>query len=165
MKTSCRGPFHWHFCQCNWILKAISFCFDLNSNITITAKFCTWHDSRAVITCGKICSNRVTRNGIVAKLIYQLHLNTNGTASLQWVPDESMCHNINKNLTPLLLFPVKGEYQRQQIRRQILFKNHKNDKKQIYHTIINVSRTITVLMGFYKRENLLLFTTFWHVIN
>ena len=35
----------------------------------IATKFCTWHDSCAVVACAKVCSNNVALNGITTKWI------------------------------------------------------------------------------------------------
>ena len=39
------------------------------SHPLITTKFCTWHNSCAVVTCAKLCCNMNTRNWITAKWI------------------------------------------------------------------------------------------------
>ena len=36
----------------------------------IATKFCTWHDSSAVVPCAKICSNWTYRSGITSKQIF-----------------------------------------------------------------------------------------------
>ena len=44
-----------------------SVCLHPNSNEVIATKFCTCHDSIAVLACAKICSNLMTRYWIIAK--------------------------------------------------------------------------------------------------
>ena len=41
-----------------------------NSITGITTKFCTWHDSYAVISCAKICSDLITHNLITIKFFF-----------------------------------------------------------------------------------------------
>ena len=45
----------------------ISFHSHLESNRVIATKFCTWHDSCAVVACGKICRDLMASNGITAR--------------------------------------------------------------------------------------------------
>ena len=45
----------------------ISFHTHLNSNTVITTKFCTWHDSCAVVACAKICCDLMASNRITAR--------------------------------------------------------------------------------------------------
>ena len=45
----------------------ISFHSHLNSNTVIATKFCTWHDSCAVVACAKICCDLMASNGITAR--------------------------------------------------------------------------------------------------
>ena len=51
-----RGPFHERFFHCNSNSMQISFCSHPSFNKVIGMKFCTWHDSCAVMVCAKICS-------------------------------------------------------------------------------------------------------------
>ena len=39
----------------------------LDSNRVIATKFCTWHDSCAVVACTKICCDLMASNGIMAR--------------------------------------------------------------------------------------------------
>ena len=41
-----------------------------NSNEIITPRFCTWHDSCAVMTCAKFWSDLITNNLVTAKQIF-----------------------------------------------------------------------------------------------
>ena len=45
----------------------ISFHSHLESNRVIATKFCTWHDSCAVVACAKMCSDLMASNGITAR--------------------------------------------------------------------------------------------------
>ena len=54
-------PFHL------WFFNHNSVCLHPNSNEVIATKFCTCHDSIAVLACAKICSNMMTRYWIIAK--------------------------------------------------------------------------------------------------
>ena len=48
----------------------ISFHSHLDSNTVIATKFCTWHDSCAVVACAKICCDLMASNGITARRIF-----------------------------------------------------------------------------------------------
>ena len=48
----------------------VSFHSHLDSNTVIARKFCTWHDSTAVVACAKICCDLVASNGIMARLSF-----------------------------------------------------------------------------------------------
>ena len=45
----------------------ISIRSHLYSNAVIAAKFCTWHDSCAVVACAKICCDLMASNRVIAK--------------------------------------------------------------------------------------------------
>ena len=45
----------------------ISFHSHLDSNTVIATKFCTWHDSCAVVACAKVCCNLMASNRIMAR--------------------------------------------------------------------------------------------------
>ena len=45
----------------------ISIRSHLDSNTVIAAKFCTWHDSCAVVACAKICCDLMATNEITAR--------------------------------------------------------------------------------------------------
>ena len=45
----------------------IWFLYHLDSNTVIATKFCTWHDSCAVVACAKICCDLMASNGIIAR--------------------------------------------------------------------------------------------------
>ena len=46
-------------------------CVKLCSLPMIATKICTWHDSCAVVTCAKICSDLMAKNGIITKWRHQ----------------------------------------------------------------------------------------------
>ena len=48
----------------------ISFHSHLDSNAVIATKFCTWHDSCAVVACTKICCDLMASNGFTARRIF-----------------------------------------------------------------------------------------------
>ena len=45
----------------------ISFHSHLDPNTVIATKFCTWHDSCAVVACAKICCDLIASSGITAR--------------------------------------------------------------------------------------------------
>ena len=45
----------------------ISFYSHLDSITVIATKFCTWHDSCAVVACAKICCDLMASNGVIAR--------------------------------------------------------------------------------------------------
>ena len=45
----------------------ISLYSHLDSITVIATKFCTWHDSCAVVACAKICCDLMTSNGVMAR--------------------------------------------------------------------------------------------------
>ena len=60
-----RAPFHYRFFHRNSNSMEISFHSHLDSKIVIATKFCTWHDSCAVVACAKICCDLMASNGIM----------------------------------------------------------------------------------------------------
>ena len=52
------GPFHEQFSTQNQNRIEITFCCDLICRTEITTNFCTCHDSNAVMTCAKVCSDQ-----------------------------------------------------------------------------------------------------------
>ena len=56
------GPCHqWYFLY-NADLMRKSFCFYPDTDRIVAAKFCTCHDSWAVVACAKLCSKMMARN-------------------------------------------------------------------------------------------------------
>ena len=58
------------FSHCNSNLIELSFWSHLNSNKVIPTKFCTWHDSCAVVACAKICCDLMASYWIKARWIF-----------------------------------------------------------------------------------------------
>ena len=64
----------------------ISFHSHLDSNTAIVTKFCTWHDSCAVVSCAKICCDLMVSNGITARRSFH-RIRIAGKKSLvKWAP-------------------------------------------------------------------------------
>ena len=61
------APFHLRFFRRISNSMEISFHFHLQSNRVIAIKFCTWHDSCAVVACAKIYRDLMASNGITAR--------------------------------------------------------------------------------------------------
>ena len=53
-------------------------CSHPSCNEVITMKSCTWHDSTAVATCAKLCSNMIPYNGVTLKPIWWKNCLWNG---------------------------------------------------------------------------------------
>ena len=58
------GPFCKYFIYHNSDMMESPFWSHLFSNILVATKFCTWHDSCAVVACAKICCDLVAINWI-----------------------------------------------------------------------------------------------------
>ena len=70
------GPFHEWFFHWNSNLKENSFWSHPSCGEVIAMKFCTGHDSCAVLACAKFCSNIIPYNGVTFKIFHQnLHYN------------------------------------------------------------------------------------------
>ena len=61
--VAARDPFHYRFCRRSSNSMAISFYSHFDFNTAIATKFCTWHDSCAVVACPKTCCDLMTNNG------------------------------------------------------------------------------------------------------
>ena len=57
-----RDPFHERFSHRNSNSLEISFCSRPSYSEVIAIKFCTWHDSCAVVPCAKFCSGMIPYN-------------------------------------------------------------------------------------------------------
>ena len=66
MKPS--GAFHEAFFHRNSNSRQTSFCSHLRYTTLVAIKFCTWHDSCAVVACAK-CSDMIPYNGVTLKQI------------------------------------------------------------------------------------------------
>ena len=67
LATSPRARFTNGFFHRNSNSMEISFHSHLNSNPVIATKFCTWHDSCAVVACAKTCCDPMANNGVMAR--------------------------------------------------------------------------------------------------
>ena len=63
-------PFHEWFFHHNSNLMEILFCSHPSCNEVIAMKFCTGHDSCAVVGCAKFCSDMMSYNGVTLKPIF-----------------------------------------------------------------------------------------------
>ena len=61
------APFHKRLFHRNSNSTEISFHSHLDSNSVIATKFCTWHDSCAVVAFAKMCCDLMASNGITAR--------------------------------------------------------------------------------------------------
>ena len=62
----------------------ITFCSYLNTNNIITTKFCTCHDSTAVMICAKFCSDPIVRNSMTALWYFHNIGISSETLSMRW---------------------------------------------------------------------------------
>ena len=67
-------------------LMEISFHSQLNSNTVIATKFCTWHDSCAVVPCAKICYDLMASNGIMARPRFHWIKIAGKKTLMKWAP-------------------------------------------------------------------------------
>ena len=81
-----RGPFHKRFFHRNSNLIKISFYSPPRCSELIAMKFCTWHDSFAVVACGKFCSDMVPYDGITLKSIFIEIWITMENLFVKWAP-------------------------------------------------------------------------------
>ena len=65
-----------------WIL----FCSHPNSNKVITTKFCTCHDSCAVVACAKVWCDIMTRHGITTKQKFPSNLHCDDKTVTEMIP-------------------------------------------------------------------------------
>ena len=64
----------------------ISFHSHLDCNTVIATKFCTWHDSCAVVACAKICCDLMASNGVMARRnFYRISIAGKKTL-VKWAP-------------------------------------------------------------------------------
>ena len=67
------GPFHEQFFCHNSNLLEISLCLHPRCSEVITMKFCTCHDSTAVMACAKFCSDMIPSSGVTLKSTFHVH--------------------------------------------------------------------------------------------
>ena len=62
-----KAPFHQRFFHRNSNSMESLFFSHLDSNKVIATKFCTWHNSCAVVACAKICCDLMNSNSIMIR--------------------------------------------------------------------------------------------------
>ena len=72
------APFHKRFFNRYSNSMKISFCSYSCCSEVITMKFCTWHDSCAVVACAKFYSDMIPYNGVTLKPIFPSNLSYDG---------------------------------------------------------------------------------------
>ena len=82
------GPFHERFFHHNFRFDENSFCPHLSCNDVIAMKFCTWHDSCAVVPCAKFCSDMTSYNGVILKPICHRIWITMEKSFMKWAPGQ-----------------------------------------------------------------------------
>ena len=87
MRSRARVPYHLGVFHRNSNSMEISFHSHLDSNTVIATKFCTWHDSCAVVACAKklLRSDGQQRNYGKAKFLHRIWIAGKKTL-VKWVP-------------------------------------------------------------------------------
>ena len=80
------GLFHWWFFHRNSFAMEISFCSFPNCSEVMAMKFCTWHDSCAVVTCAKFCSNMIAQSRVTLKPVSHQIWITMEKPLVKWAP-------------------------------------------------------------------------------
>ena len=83
-KVGFRGSFHQCFFHLNLNLMEIYFCSHVNSSKITAMKFCTWHDSFAVVACAKSCIDIVAKNMITLNQNFHWIRITVGKLLVKW---------------------------------------------------------------------------------
>ena len=78
------GTFHKQFFHRNSNTMEIWFCSHQRCNEAIAMKFCTCHDSYAVVGWAKFCSDMILHNGVTLKPISHQIQFTIGKSSMKW---------------------------------------------------------------------------------
>ena len=79
-----QGPFARTIFHCISISMENSFCCHPTCSKAITSKFCTCHDSWAVVTCAKCCNDIIPHSGVTWKPIFhQIQITME---KLKWAP-------------------------------------------------------------------------------
>ena len=81
----------------NWM--DISFCSHPSCSEVIAMKFCTWHDSPAIMTCAKFCSNILPYNGVIRKLNSHRILITTEKSLVKWAP-RGLVNKLSPDISP-----------------------------------------------------------------
>ena len=87
----------------NYNSNVISFCTHSNSNRLIASNFSTWHNSCAVVSCAKICSNIIVSNGVTAKWIFHQTLIMIETELAKLGPEQNGSHSADDILGCIFL--------------------------------------------------------------
>ena len=95
----------------------ISLHSHLNSNTVIATKFCTWHDSCAVVACAKICCDLMASDRIRARQSFHRIWIAGKKSLVKWAPGPcfprhlgfhlyvpSYCRKVVENLNLILRF-------------------------------------------------------------
>ena len=77
-------PFQKWFFHPNSNSMELLFCSHLSCRRVIAMKFCTWHDSCAVVACVKFCSNIKYYNGVTWKPIFHWIWITMEKSFIKW---------------------------------------------------------------------------------
>ena len=85
------GPVSLTFFHRNSNSMEISFHSHVNSNTMITTKFCTWHDSCAVVACAKNCCDLMASNRITARWSFVSNLNCGQKIVSETGPWSAVC--------------------------------------------------------------------------
>ena len=66
----------------------------------IVAKYCTWHDSCAVVACAKHCSDMIPYNGVTLKPIFHFPSNVSfdGKIAMKWATDLVLSSRNDRNM-------------------------------------------------------------------
>ena len=80
----------------NWNFMEIKFCSPLSCSKVIAIKFCTWHDSCAIMACAKFYSDIKPNNRVILKPIFtQIWMTMN---YVKWTQDEVMVSDCMTNI-------------------------------------------------------------------
>ena len=77
----------------------ISFHSHLDSNTVIATKFCTWHDSCAVVACAKICCDLMASNGITARRSFHRIWIAGKKSLVKRAPGHGLSHVLQQAIT------------------------------------------------------------------
>ena len=107
LSFSCTNPSKWFF-EHNSYLMEMSFCSHPSYNEVIAMKFCTWHDSYAVMACAIFCCDIISNKGVD---LNQLSINFDyDEKNCSWIgSQDSMLHTgvgVTKALSIDLFFGI-----------------------------------------------------------
>ena len=95
-----QGASQWRFFHHNEVSMEVPFCSHPNLDALIATKFCTCHDSTAVVTCAKICSNLMGSDRITAQEISHCIWILSAKSSVKWAPYYCWWHNWHACMMP-----------------------------------------------------------------